>query len=479
MAEKGKLEFKLVANPNATKESEKDGGIERILNMPPSMLAMTLLAHGKIMDKCSEELELKKEEVKSSIQGNENMKAKFEDLTKERAEMEETINKILEEEKLLQNRYSQMVENLEDLCVENRPPPSPDTRKRILAIREDWRDSLIKSESGADRLSGSPIHSNEENLTLFKQASTVKDVHVQLDKLISERKLKEVVEALKVINYNVSGYQVEEGIQVLILACKILEKQLHKVASEAGIEGGVELEEEIVNEIIAEFEQAKNKYALIEKTDQSEKIQLLEKQIQELQQQIGNKSKEIEQNVQTIKQQGKQISSLEELLKSKQDENNFTSLVEVLSKEHTTALNKLQEFLTPSQEPLHNNNAGANNENIQEFMIQEIKKTKDINLYLAEMAFAVKEGKIRLSNDEIMFYQEKLWEILSRFNELYKGIFVEENTKTVTVDYLLNRLERKNLSIKEMFVLFEKYSAVTDEILSKKSKEIEEKKCIT
>lgn len=129
MAEKGKLEFKLVATPGATKESEKDWGLEKVLNMPPSMLMKTLLTQGKVLEKCSEELEIKKEEVKTSIAGNENIKAKFDELSKEKVETEAEIKKILEEEKNLFKRFGQMDEMLENLC---KSQPTEQLREKIV-----------------------------------------------------------------------------------------------------------------------------------------------------------------------------------------------------------------------------------------------------------------------------------------------------------------------------------------------------------
>ena len=159
-AQKGKFEYKLVLPPGAEPGSvEKEKSIERILSLPPTVLAKSLFMQCKIAEESLQELETIKESEKRRLEASDeklmpedDAEAKFAELTKERAILEKRINAVMEQEKSLQIRFGKIAEIVEALSDDkHRDLPRTDLKKKIV-FKSSLSCLIVGLETGMERI---------------------------------------------------------------------------------------------------------------------------------------------------------------------------------------------------------------------------------------------------------------------------------------------------------------------------------------
>ena len=307
IAKTGRIEYKvyLTAEDNPLVYIEKSQSLGKILNMTPVSLTNGLCLQAKIL-----------EQGLGSGDISEEVKIKFEEITKERAKLETLMNKILGYEKSLQDNYEKLVESA----------PRKGAKRRVVKIREDWKSS---EKVG---LSQSPIHSaknstikGEEDNAERQRAEDIDQE--QVNTLIEEGNLLKATEILKGGNYEVPNENPENAIHKLRLACKVKDKQLEKLKKELKnvktVKKCTELLEEEVNEILNDYETVKDKYHVESEEDEELNTMVPQRmkgeESKELtREKIGAESKKLNARIKELEEQ---LQEIKDLITKKDEEN--------------------------------------------------------------------------------------------------------------------------------------------------------------
>jgi hypothetical protein len=307
IARTGKIEYRiyLTAEDNPLIYIEKPQSLGKILSMTPASLTNGLCLQAKML-----------EQGAGSGDISEELKIKFEEITKERAKLEGLMNKILAYEKSLQDNYEGLVGSV----------PRKGAKKQVVKVKEDWKSN---EKVG---LSQSPIHSAKSSTIKGQEDSAKKqrpeDVdQEQVNTFIEEGNLLKATEILKESNYELPNENLENAIHKLRLACKVKDKQLEKLKKELKnvkvVKKCMELVEDDVNEILNDYEAVKDKYQ-IESEEDEEFNRVVPQRIKEEDnkeisyEKIGVESKKS--NVR-IKELEEELKKTKELIAKKDEEN--------------------------------------------------------------------------------------------------------------------------------------------------------------
>eukprot|EP01022_Parablepharisma_sp_SALTPOND_P006527 TRINITY_DN1264_c0_g1_i1.p3 TRINITY_DN1264_c0_g1~~TRINITY_DN1264_c0_g1_i1.p3 ORF type:complete len:922 (+),score=179.91 TRINITY_DN1264_c0_g1_i1:10252-13017(+) len=316
-AETGKIEYRILLPPEDDLTAlAKERSLEKILNIPPASLSKILLTQSKMLECQLQE---------SGREVEEKFKAKFEEVTTERNELENAINHVLELEKTLQQKFDKLSEN------------AP-MKGKILKVKEEWKASLKYSSSEDERvgLSDSPIHfSKERDEDVDLRRSDLEEIQedfaepVELkekprkdsvDRCIAEGQLVKAAELLKAGNYELANENVEEVVQKLRLVCKVQDKQIEKLKKEVQDAEVAELAEEEITDIINDYETMKEKYNIEfvnESKELNQRLESLQSELIKKAQVNSSLAEQLEKAKEKIKEQEDQISKLEQYTTSK------------------------------------------------------------------------------------------------------------------------------------------------------------------
>lgn len=308
IATTGKIEYKiyLTAEDNPLVYIEKPHSLGKILSLTPAALTNGLCLQAKML-----------EQGLGSGDISEELRLKFEEITKERAKLENLMNKILAYEKSLQDDYERLAGMV----------PKKGTKKRVVKIREDWKpnEKVGLSQSPIHSAKSSTIKAAEDNFDAARQEPEDIDQE-QVNTFIEEKKLVKATETLKTANYELPNENPENAIHKLRLACKVKDKQIEKLKKEMKnvklAKKCIELKEEDINEILDDYVTVKDKYQ-VESEDDEEFNKVVPQPIKEEIKEIGRDKTSIESKkiVNQIKELEEQLKRSKDIIAKKDEEN--------------------------------------------------------------------------------------------------------------------------------------------------------------
>lgn len=328
IAETGKIEYKICVNPpeNSSDILQDEKSINKIMNLPQAALAKALLTQSKMLEE-----KLSASEQKSETE----IVQKFNEMLKERKDLEKTINRVLEYEKNLQAKYSKLQNFVENLG-QNDPET---TKQQVLKIKDEWRGSLRYSSSEDEKnlVSESPLIQGKTSFSdnLLKESIKIglEEIHEDLaessqyDEKISEtlnnKNLEEFADIFKSINYELPNQNAAEIIQKLRLICKLRDLQVEKLKAKLleknkseKVSDIIKIEEIEKNSLLNEYEAFKEKYILADKEIPNEKNVMNEDQKSE----IIKLKKEINNKDNTIKEISVQLEEAKRIIADNQQQ---------------------------------------------------------------------------------------------------------------------------------------------------------------
>jgi len=409
VAEKGKLEYNVYVS---------DKSFNKLSNLSPVSLMKGIKVQAKLLD---QKMLGKKERV---VKDNTKIMKKFEELTKERNELEVLLNKVLVHEKKLQANFEKLKGN----------------PKQLIKVKEDWKTSLKYSAEDEDKvgLSYSPV-SSIVNTAVKDIGPEVEVIHsasmATLNKLISEGRLVEATKSMKEANYEFNTENLEEVVHNLILLCKVKDKQIKNLKSIIGkkeYNKCINLHGDDINDLMNEYEAMKEKY-YIEPVEDND----IEKLKEDLEQQIelnGDLSEE-------LNEYKNELAKLEESKKNIEEESE--KAIRELEEENKNIVKQLQES-KKMIEKLQNKRVTTEETTIRLEGNKQLAKLQASNIELAKELNGSKEinTKLREANKAMTAEIEKYKNTIKSLEEANKdSVLSLEGTNNELKDQLENRVK--------------------------------------
>eukprot|EP01022_Parablepharisma_sp_SALTPOND_P018766 TRINITY_DN310_c3_g1_i1.p1 TRINITY_DN310_c3_g1~~TRINITY_DN310_c3_g1_i1.p1 ORF type:complete len:1110 (-),score=223.39 TRINITY_DN310_c3_g1_i1:1411-4740(-) len=313
MAEKGKLEFKIVV-PQEEGEPISNKELVRVLNMPPSSLAKTVIFQGKILEDYLKEAEAAISDAK------ERMEAKLEEVTQERNNLEAEMNRILTREQNMAKALGKIVSYFKETTKD------PEILRRVkdteMQGNYEMGTGIGEIESTAkDWIFPREISVRQPNGTVETLGiiQSLKDAHELVEKYISEKKLRQAADVWRELGYDISGLNEFEAATRLRAICQAKDMQIKELAEaipdDETIAKCVELPEEGFLEVVADYETMKAKGRVKE----SEQAKYHQEQIERLTRKIKDLHEALQEKDRIIKEQAERVVFMGETLNSLQD----------------------------------------------------------------------------------------------------------------------------------------------------------------
>lgn len=296
MAEKGKLEFKIVVPPGNAKEQEPEKELARILALPHTNLAKTVISQGKLLEDYVKEADLKISELKNQ------MSTKISELEIQRKDLENRIVELLQNEQTISIKYESLVKQYTSLIKDPK-------------ITEKLKSQIEKSEFRVIQNTGSnwifpmeiiipQINDIVENKGTIK---SIQEAHDLISKLISEKRIREASDVWKELDYELSGLSEFDAANKLRIICQLKDMQIKELANAVPdtetAAKCIELPENEILDLVAYYEEAKAKSRIAESENANEyqkNIKELTSKIKDLENQLLEKDKIIKEQADKV-----------------------------------------------------------------------------------------------------------------------------------------------------------------------------------
>eukprot|EP01022_Parablepharisma_sp_SALTPOND_P033140 TRINITY_DN88210_c0_g1_i1.p1 TRINITY_DN88210_c0_g1~~TRINITY_DN88210_c0_g1_i1.p1 ORF type:complete len:1032 (-),score=197.83 TRINITY_DN88210_c0_g1_i1:3673-6768(-) len=322
-ANKGKVEYRILINPESTQTASQ--GLNRILNLNFPSLTQTLTAQSKMLDECIQQVEIaKREGLKRSVVGDTELtqaldeykekynavNKKLSEITKQRNELESKINETLAVENIMGKRFKELVAVVEELLETSPSIHAVDISKKVDDLKRTWKkedklESARTLPSTAKQAWELPKEleipeaesDREEALSEVSEFSSFEDIHKLIQRKMEAGKILKAGNLWQKLDYaipDLSEAALIEAFKWLQIICKARDKQIQNLEKqtkrEKVLKGCVELKNEEILELMTDYEEMKSKYIFETTVTHNE----LEEQIKELKVKIQEAEGELE-----------------------------------------------------------------------------------------------------------------------------------------------------------------------------------------